>query len=56
MRKQLLIFIAFLSISNLYAQDIFIQAGKNITSYDFVTNQPVSPTPPDYRVGTGNFY
>lgn len=56
MRKLLLIFIAFLSISNLYAQDIFIQAGKNVTSYDFVTNQPVSPTPPDYRVGTGNFY
>jgi hypothetical protein len=56
MRKQLLIFIAFLSISNLYAQDIFMQAGKNITSYDFVTNQSVSPTPPDYRVGTGNFY
>ncbi len=56
MRKQLLIFIAFLSISDLYAQDIFSHAGKNITRYDFVTNQPVSPTPPDYRVGMGNFY
>lgn len=56
MRKQLLIFIAFLSISNLYAQDIFIQAGKNITNYDFVTNQSASTTPPDYKAGIGNFY
>ena len=56
MRKQLLILTAFLSIVNLHAQDIFIQAGTNITSYDAVINQPVSHTPPDYRVGTGDFY
>jgi len=55
MKKQLLILIAFFSISNLYAQDIFIGTGKNFTSYDYAVSD-LSVSTPDYRAGNGNFY
>ena len=56
MKKQLLILIAFFSISNLYAQDIFIGTAKNFTSYDFTVNNIILPTTPDYRSVSGSFY
>ena len=56
MKKQLLILIAFFSISNLYAQDIFIGTAKNFTSYDFTVNNIIETASPDYRSGSGSFY
>ncbi|MGY8866055.1 MAG: hypothetical protein ACKVJK_10525 [Methylophagaceae bacterium] len=55
MKKQLLILIAFFSISNLYAQDIFIGTGKNFTSYDYAVSD-LSVSTPDYRSVSGSFY
>jgi len=60
MIKQFLVFITFFSISNLYAQDIFVHTGKNMTNYecsvDVQLNQSVLASPLDYRSGGGNFY
>jgi hypothetical protein len=56
MKKQLLILLAFFSISNVYAQNIFIGTAKNFTSYDFTVNNLTETASPDYRAGSGNFY
>jgi hypothetical protein len=56
MKKQLFILIAFFSISNVYAQDIFIGTAKNFTSYDFTVNNLTETASLDYRAGSGNFY
>ena len=55
MKKLLLILIAFFSISNLYAQDIFIGTAKNFTSYDYAVSD-LSVSTPDYRSVSGSFY
>ena len=54
MTKKLLVLLAFLNISNLIAQEVFMQTRKNSTTYDFKASD--SGVTPNYRSGSGDFY
>jgi hypothetical protein len=54
MTKKILILITFLSFSKSFAQEIFIQTGKNSTSYNFKASNTQSNV--DYRSASGDFY
>ena len=56
MKKQLLLLIALIGISNLYAQNIFIRTAKNFTNYDFKVDNAAATSFLDYRLGSGSFY
>lgn len=54
MIKKALLILIFLGFSNLYAQEIFVKAGKNNTAFDFSSPNPNAEIA--YRSGSGNFY
>lgn len=56
MKKPILLLIALIGISNLYAQNIFIRTAKNFTNYDFKVDNAAATSSLDYRLGSGSFY
>ena len=53
MKKLVLFTLLALSFQNSKAQEIYLQTGKNITSYDYKSDTNSAPS---LQAGTGNFY
>jgi len=53
MKKLLMLTMIVLSIQNIHSQEIYLQTGKNITSYDYKSDTNSAPS---LQAGTGNFY
>jgi hypothetical protein len=53
MKKLLMLTMIVLSFQNIHSQEIYLQTGKNITSYDYKSDTNSAPS---LQAGTGNFY